>query len=106
MPVDNRGTPEIAAGNRARIAEQAVDNIVIETGHVPLDADVTPFDNSNTRKEGVSRTYKGHDGYAPMAAYLGREGYCLEFELREGKQHCQRGTPAFLSRVLSRAREF
>lgn len=76
----------------------------LETGHVPLDADVTPFDNSNTRKEGVSRTYKGHDGYAPMAAYLGREGYCLEFELREGKQHCQRGTPEFLARVLQRAR--
>ena len=77
---------------------------VLDTGHVPLDADVTPFDNSNTRKEGVSRTYKGHDGYAPMAAYLGREGYCLEFELREGKQHCQRDTPEFLTRVLERAR--
>ena len=76
----------------------------LETGHVPLDADVTPFDNSNTRKEGVSRTYKGEDGYAPMAAYLGREGYCLEFELREGKQHCQRGTPEFLTRVLEGAR--
>ena len=32
------------------------------------------------------------------------EGYCLEFELREGKQHCQRGTPALLERVLGRAR--
>jgi len=73
-------------------------------GHVPLDADVTPFDNSKTKKEGVSRTYKGCDGYAPMAAYLGCEGYCLELELREGSQHCQRGTPAFLRRVLARAR--
>jgi hypothetical protein len=76
----------------------------LETGHVPLDADVTPFDNSKTRKEGVSRTYKGYDGYAPMAAYLGREGWCLEFELRQGKQHCQNGTPAFLARVLDHAR--
>ena len=81
-----------------------VEPTALDTGHVPLDADVTPFDNSNTRKEGVSRTYKGHDGYAPMAAYLGREGYCLEFELREGKQHCQPGTPEFLARVLARAR--
>ena len=40
-----------------------------------------------------------------MAAYLGREGYCLEFELREGKQHCQRNTPEFLRRVLGRARQ-
>jgi hypothetical protein len=40
-----------------------------------------------------------------MAAYLGREGYCLELELREGKQHCQRDTPAFLKRVLGYARQ-
>jgi hypothetical protein len=76
----------------------------LETGHIPLDADVTPFDNSQTKKEGVSRTYKGYDGYAPMAAYLGREGYCLELELRMGKQHCQSGTPRFLERNLERAR--
>ena len=75
----------------------------LETGHVPLDADVTPFDNSQTNKEGVSRTYKGYDGYAPMAAYLGREGYCLELELRVGKQHCQSGTAQLLQRVLDRA---
>ena len=76
----------------------------LATGHVPLDADVTPFDNSQTQKEGVSRTYKGFDGYAPMGAYLGREGYCLEMELRAGKQHCQSGTPAFLKRILAQAR--
>ncbi len=34
-------------------------------GEVPVDMDVTPFDNSKTMKEGVSRTYKGFDGYAP-----------------------------------------
>ena len=31
-------------------------------GEVPVDMDVTPFDNSKTMKEGVSRTYKGFDG--------------------------------------------
>ena len=77
----------------------------LDNGLMPLDCDVTPFDNSRTKKEGVSRTYKGTDGYAPMAAYLGREGYCLELELREGSQHCQKGTPAFLQRVLGRARQ-
>lgn len=35
------------------------------------------MDNSGTKKEKVSRTYKGHDGYAPIAAYLGMEGWCL-----------------------------
>jgi len=44
------------------------------------------------------------DGYAPMAVYLGQEGYCLELELRAGSQHCQKGTPAFLQRVLEQAR--
>ena len=29
----------------------------LDTGHIPLDADVFPMDNSNTMKEGVSRTY-------------------------------------------------
>jgi hypothetical protein len=77
----------------------------VDTGHIPLDMDVTPLDNSKSRKEKVSRTYKAFDGYAPMAAYVGSEGYCLEFELREGKQHCQKGTPEFLHRVLKKCRE-
>jgi hypothetical protein len=76
----------------------------LANGLVPLDCDVTPFDNGKTRKEGVSRTYKGCDGFAPMAAYLGQEGWTLELEMREGSQHCQKGTPEFLQRVLARAR--
>lgn len=59
--------------------------------------DVTPFDNSKTKKEGVSRTYKGFDGYAPIMAYLGTEGYLINAKLREGKQHCQCDTPAFFA---------
>jgi hypothetical protein len=47
----------------------------LDNGLMPLDCDVTPFDNSDSKKEGVSRTYKGLDGYALMAAYLGQEGY-------------------------------
>ena len=74
-------------------------------GHVPLDADVTPMDNSRTEKQGVSRTYKGMDGYAPMMGYIGAEGYCVAVELREGKQHCQKGTPDFLKRFLANANE-
>ena len=75
----------------------------LAAGYVPLDVDVTPMDNSRTKKEGVSRTYKKVDGYAPIAAYLGQEGYCLGLELREGKQHCQKDTPEFLTRVLAKA---
>ncbi len=76
----------------------------LHTGHIPPDADVTPMDNSGTHKEGVSRTDKGCDGYAPMPVYLGQKGYCLAFELHEGKQHCQKETPALLDRALRHAR--
>jgi len=76
----------------------------LDTGHIPLDADVFPMDNSGTKKEGVSYTYKGHDGYAPIAAYLGLEGWCLEVELRPGSQHSQEGFIPFMSRVLEKAR--
>src|SRR5690606_36368409 len=52
--------------------------------YIPLDADVSPFDNSGTKKQGVSRTYKGVDGYAPIFAYLGVVGYLIIAELRKG----------------------
>lgn len=71
---------------------------------LPLDVDVSPFDNSDTKKEGNSRTYKGHDGFAPIFGYLGREGYCINVELREGKTHCQKDTPAFLTESIGYAR--
>ena len=34
----------------------------------------------------------------------GKEGYCVNTELRAGKQHCQKGTPDFLRRALTFAR--
>ncbi|WP_243293173.1 hypothetical protein [Bacillus sp. FJAT-47783] len=71
-----------------------------KTKYVPLDIDVSPFDNSNTKKEGVSRTYKGCDGYAPNFAYLGQEGYVVNVELREGKTHVQNNTDTFLKESI------
>ena len=72
----------------------------LPSGYVPLDIDVTPQDNSKTKKEGVSRTYKGYDGMAPMMGYIGTEGYMVNTELREGKQHCQKHTPEFLKETI------
>lgn len=72
----------------------------LANGLVPVDIDVTPMDNSKSKKEGVSRTYKGFDGYTPMMAYIGTEGYAINFELREGKQHCQKGTVEFLQETI------
>jgi hypothetical protein len=76
----------------------------LATGHVAIDIDVFPMDNSGTKKAGVSRTYKGHDGFAPIAAYMGEEGWCVGTEFREGKQHSQKGFIPFLGGVLAQAR--
>ncbi len=72
--------------------------------YTPLDIDVSPMDNSRSSKEGVGRTYKGCDGYAPIFSYLGAEGYMLTCELRPGKQHCQKGAPGFIKRTLESAK--
>jgi len=77
----------------------------LSTGHVPLDIDVFPLDNSGTKKEGVSMTYHNYAGYAPIAAYLGMEGWCLEIELRPGSQHSQKDFLPFLDRVVGKARK-
>ena len=36
-----------------------------------------------------------------MMAYIGTEGYAVNFELREGKQHCQNGTVEFLLETIN-----
>jgi len=71
---------------------------------VPLDIDVFPMDNSGTKKEGVSYTYKGFNGYALLAAYLGEEVWCLACELRPDLQNGQKEFIYFLERIVPRAR--
>jgi hypothetical protein len=72
---------------------------------VAMDIDVSCFDNSETKKEGVSWTYKHLYGYAPIFAYVGEEGYLANLELRPGSEHCQNGTAEFLRRSLRYALE-
>jgi hypothetical protein len=72
--------------------------------YLPVDIDTTAMDNSKTKKEGVSRTYCGFDGYHPMLAYVGKEGYMLDCDLRPGSQHCQKGAPAFIEGLMDRLR--
>ncbi len=38
-------------------------------------------------------------------AYIGTEGYLVNCELREGKQHCQKHTPEFLRETIRMCRE-
>ena len=73
-------------------------------GFVPLDIDTTPMDNSGTQREGVSWTYKKFDGYHPILAYLGEQGYLLASELRPGSQHAQNGFLPFFKRAIAAAR--
>ena len=96
---------DILQANVTMFKTIGVEPTALENGNVPLDLDVTPFDNSKTFKEGVSRTYKGFDGYAPMMAYIGSEGFLANTELREGKQHSQKGTPAYLRETLAMAHQ-
>ena len=72
----------------------------LPNGDIPVDCDVTPYDESKSHKEGVSRTYKGFDGYAPMDAHIGTEGHFINTDFRIGKQHSQNGTPAFLIETI------
>ena len=92
---------EILKANVNMFTQYGITPTALPNGYVPVDIDVTPFDNSKTSKEGVSRTYKGYDGYAPIMAYIGTEGYLANTELRIGKQHCQKDTPDFLHETLS-----
>ena len=96
---------KILAGNINIFKVCKVTPSALGNGMVPVDIDVTPFDNSKCHKEGVSRTYKNFDGYAPIMAYIGTEGYLCNTELREGKQHCQSGTPEFLSETIVAAKQ-
>ena len=75
------------------------------TGHIPIDIDVTPLDNSGSKKEGVSQTYMKFKGYAPILAYIGTEGYIINTELREGSRHSQNGTAQFLAETIKASRK-
>ena len=106
--LDEAGTslvPVIDRSSRTMLKRLKAPITGYRSGLIPLDVDVFPQDNSNTKKEGVSRTYKNYDGYAPMVAYLGMEGWCLEVELRPGSQHSQKGFVDFIDRVISGAKD-
>jgi hypothetical protein len=85
-----------------RLLERTEAPISAHKGYVCLDFDTFTMDNSGTQKEEVSRTYQGYDGYTPIAAYLGNEGWNIGLELRPGKQHSALETEYFLERVFPR----
>ena len=88
--------------NVALLKKCRISMVAVDSGkYIPVDIDVSPFDNSGSKKEGVSWTYKKHDGYSPNFAYAGIEGYMVNSELRPGSQHCQKGTPEFIRETMN-----
>jgi hypothetical protein len=83
-----------------RLLERAQAPITPYRGYACCDIDTFAMDNSGTRKEDVSRTYQGFDGYTPIAAYLGNEGWNIGLELRPGSRHSARETDYFYERVF------
>jgi hypothetical protein len=84
-----------------RLLERTEAPITAHKGDVCADMDTFVMDNSDTRKEAVSRTYQGVDGYTPIALYLGNEGWNLGLELRAGSHHSALETEYFFERVCA-----
>ena len=75
-------------------------------GYVLLSFDVSPMDNSDSGKEGVSWTYKKFNGFAPMFAHLGEAGHLLNLEFRRGSAHSQcPGTNKFYRKTIQLAKQ-
>jgi hypothetical protein len=85
-----------------RLLERTEAPITAHKGYVCADLDTFVMDNSDTKKEAVSRTYQGVDGYTPIALYLGNEGWNLGLELRAGSHHSALETEYFFERAFPR----
>ena len=101
--LDNASEEWDAAARHATV--KLLKNHAVQTpcykDYIPVDVDVSPMDNSGTSKEGVNCTYKNFDGYSPLFVYVGQEGYMLNLDFREGKQHSQcDGTVSFFERTF------
>jgi hypothetical protein len=77
----------------------------LSTGHIAVDIDGFAMDNSGTKKEGVSRTYRNFDGYLAMPVYLADEGWLIECSLLPGSQHPQKAFIPLLQRALAKVRQ-
>ncbi len=95
--------PHLNDANMRLLKRSSVKPTALENGYIPLDLDVFTMNNDDSKKEGIGYTYAGCVGYAPIAAYLGREGYLLELGLRPGTQHSALETHYVLERVLPNA---
>lgn len=78
----------------------------LETGHVCVDIDGFAMDNSDSKKENSSRTYRSFDGFLFLPAYIGSEGWMVNGQLLPGSQHPQKEFTRFLRETHARIRQF
>ncbi len=93
---------ELADELSLRLLERTEAPITAHKGYVCVDVDTFAMDNSGTRKEAVTRTYQGFDGYTPITGYIGNEGWNIGLELRPGSQHSASETEYFYERLFPR----
>jgi len=109
VKVIRRWNREIIAAGFADVAAQSTEKeqwseavMIGDKQYMVVDSDVSVLDNSHSKKEGVSWTYKKCDGYAPMFSYIGKSGYMLNNELREGSAHSNcAGTTEYISDTIA-----
>jgi hypothetical protein len=77
----------------------------IDTGHITVDIDGFAMDNSDSKKEKCSRTYRNFDGFLFLPAYLGIEGWMVNGHLLPGSQHPQKEFIHFLRETHARIRQ-
>ena len=77
----------------------------IDTGHITVDIDGFAMDNSDSKKEMVSHTYRQFDGYLFLPAYIGLEGWMVNGHLLPGSQHPQKEFIPFLRETHARIRQ-
>lgn len=87
-----------------RLLERTEAPITPYKGYVRFEIDTFAMDNGDTKKEDVSRTYQGFDGYCPIAGYLGNEGWNAGLELRAGSHHSALETEYFYERSFPRVK--
>lgn len=78
----------------------------LETGHVCVDIDGFAMDNSDSKKENCSRTYRSFDGFIFLPAYIGTEGWMVNGWLLPGSRHPQKEFIHFLRETHARIRQY
>jgi len=94
-------TPVVDRLNATMLGKAALGRIsMYGTQYIPLDIDVSVFEDTASKKEGIAMSYHQVKGYAPIFCYAGTQGYMVAAEMRPGSQHSEKGAVQFLERCV------